>query len=191
MIEGDQTISAPNAAAVLSKIMQVQSGGVYAQDPEGERIVYDVPAGPYFDAIEDFVEQADSTVLIVTPFRACARQITEHLSKAKYRVGHIHGDVKKKDRAEILRDASDGMLDALVAVPGTMSHGVDGLQRSARFILWAAPTHSAEEYDQTIGRIVRGGQKKSGQRPDQGQHQLSREHMDRHDALPVQRAQES
>src|SRR5699024_8841901 len=60
---------------------------------------------------------------------------------------------------EIFDDFRHRKLDALVAVAGTMSHGVDGLQQAGRYILWACPPYSFEEYTQANGRLVRSGQK--------------------------------
>lgn len=160
LVGDDYTISAPNAAVVVSKIMQVQAGGVYATDAEGERYAHSVPAPAYYDAIEEFVEQADTGVLILTSFRASARAIAGHLEKAGYTCARVDGGVPHKDRQDAIRRMSEGALKALVAVPGTMSHGVDGLQFGARFVLWASPTYSAESYEQTIGRLVRTGQKR-------------------------------
>jgi len=159
MVE-DGEISAPNAAVVMSKLIQVQCGGVYGTDENEQRAEHEVAATGYFQAIHDFVDQADTPVLIVAPYRITAKAIEAKMNKAGYSTALIYGDVKKRDRGPILRDFSEGRTRVLVAVPGTMSHGVDGLQNASRFILWAAPPTSAEAYHQTIGRLVRSGQKK-------------------------------
>lgn len=157
-LEDGGSISAVNAAVVLSKIMQVETGGVYAEDSEGEPVVKHIAAPPFFEAVERFVREAGSPVLVLTPYRANANAITKALTKAKYDTALITGDTPYARRRDHIQNATDGKLDALVAVPGTMSHGVDGLQHSMRFMLWAAPTYSVESYQQSIGRLVRTGQ---------------------------------
>lgn len=157
MVEGGE-IRAPNAAAIMTKLLQVQCGGVYAMDDTGDNVTHKVPSKPFFTAVEDFIEQADTMVLTLASFRASAGMIYERLQKSGYRVALYHGDVPKAERSDILRQARKGNLDALVAVPSTMSHGVDGLQDSARFILWTSPPTSSETYHQTNGRLVRKGQ---------------------------------
>lgn len=158
MVEAGE-INAPNAAAIMTKLLQIQCGGVYATDAQGDNVVHQVSAQPFFSAITDFVEQADTMVLVLSPFRAGAKATYEKLKAAGNRVAIYHGDVSKADRSDILQQARNGQLDALVAIPSTMSHGVDGLQHAARFILWTSPPLSSETYHQTNGRLIRSGQK--------------------------------
>lgn len=149
-------ITAANAAAVISKILQVQCGAVYGTDEEGNRFTEKIDAKPYFEAIETVVEQADTPVLIFAPFRSAVEAIHQHLEAAGYRSARIMGGVE--NRGELFDDFRHRRLDALVAVAGTMSHGVDGLQHAGRYILWACPPYSFEEYDQANGRLLRSGQ---------------------------------
>lgn len=152
-IEGAE-ITAANAAAVLTKILQVMAGGVYGTDAQGERITHKVDAKPYFDAVEEIVEQADTPVLVFVGFRSSATATADHLEKQGYRVGRVLGG--SKNRSEIFDAFQNGDLDAIVAVPSTMSHGLT-LTRS-RVVLWASPPFSFETYEQANGRIIRKGQ---------------------------------
>jgi SNF2 family DNA or RNA helicase len=74
-----------------------------------------------------------------------------------HKVGLITGDTKEVDRSAYFDRVQSGALDALVAVAGTMSHGLT--LTSARYILWALPPYSFEEYDQANGRVIRDGQR--------------------------------
>ena len=150
--EDEKTITATTAAAALSKILQVMGGGVY--DEEGE--VQKVDAKPFFDAVEEVVDQADTPVIVFLPFRASAQAVHDHLEKAGYRSALVMGGVN--NRSQIFDRFKKFQLDALVAVAGTMSHGVDGLQDAGRYILWAQPPYSYEEYEQANGRLIRSGQ---------------------------------
>jgi superfamily II DNA or RNA helicase len=151
-----RVITAATAAAVLSKCLQVMAGGVYGEDEDG-RYIQKIKADTFFETVEDVVDQADTPVVIFLPFRSSAQAVHDMLAKAGYRVDIIMGGVK--NRSAIFDTFKHGGLDALVAVAGTMSHGVDGLQNVCRYVLWASPPYSFEEYDQANGRIVRNGQR--------------------------------
>lgn len=151
-----RSITAANAAAILSKVLQVYAGRVYGADAEGERTVETVNAAPLYDALVDLVEQAGSPVLVFVPFREAAAAIHEAMGKAKLRSALVRGGDKGRDEAfQAFRRAE---LDVLVAVSGTMSHGVDGLQQAGRYVVWALPPYSYEEYVQANARLHRSGQ---------------------------------
>lgn len=148
-------ITAANAAAVLFKVLQVMGGSVYGDDA-GQRFVEAVDAGPLMEALIDLVEGADSPVVVFVPFRSVAENIHSHMEAAKLRSALVMGGVKGR---EAVFDAFRRKeLDVLVAVAGTMSHGVDGLQDAGRYVVWALPPFSFEEYEQANARLHRGGQ---------------------------------
>lgn len=151
----DGVITATTAAAVLSKCLQVMGGGVYGENEDG-RYIQKVNADPFYEAVESVVEQADTPVLIFAPFRSTARAIYDRLAKG-FKAGIITGDTKEADRSAYFDRVQSGTLDALVAVAGTMSHGLT--LTGARYILWALPPYSFEEYDQANGRVIRSGQR--------------------------------
>jgi SNF2 family DNA or RNA helicase len=130
-------------------------GGVYGENEYG-RYIQKVKADPFYDTIESIVEQADTPVLIFVPFRSTAHAIFDSLVKS-HKVGLITGDTKEVDRSAYFDRVQSGTLDALIAVAGTMSHGLT--LTSARYILWALPPYSFEEYDQANGRVIRDGQR--------------------------------
>ncbi len=152
----EQNITAANAAAVLSKVLQTMAGCVYGTDEKGDRKPVPVKADPLFDQIEEVVEQADTPVLVFVPFRAAAEAVYKHLEKRKYRVGKITGG-QSSGRSELFDAVNRNELDALVAVAGTMSHGLT--LTASRYVLWALPPHSYEEYEQANGRVIRQGQR--------------------------------
>lgn len=154
-IEGEQ-VTAANAAAVLLKILQVMAGGVYDTGADGERVTRQVEAGPYFDAVEEVVEQSDTPVLVFCSFRSSATVTADHLEKRGYRVGRVLGGSGR--RAALFDAFQAGELDALVAVPSTMSHGLTLTACSA--VLWSSPPFSFETYEQANGRVLRKGQRR-------------------------------
>lgn len=156
--ESGNTITAANAAAILSKVLQVESGGVYAHDQAGERVSHTVDAKPFFDAIVEFVQEADTPVLVFAPFRAAVEAIHQALEKAGLRAGKVMGETPRGERTAYFNAVQNAELDALVAIPATMSHGVT-LNR-ASYVLWCAPTFKAEEYEQANGRVLEAASSK-------------------------------
>lgn len=150
-------ITAANAAALLSKLLQVTTGGVYSFDSSGDRIANTVPAPDYFETIQRFVNEADTPVLIFAPFRAAAQAIHAALPGSAL----ITGDTSVADRNAAFDDVQQSRLRAVVAVPSTMAHGIT--LTSSRYVLWAAPPFRAEEYEQANARVVRPGQKRAVQ----------------------------
>jgi SNF2 family DNA or RNA helicase len=46
----------------------------------------------------------------------------------------------------------------MVANPGQMSHGIDGMQDGGRIIVWLTPTYDPQKFHQTNARLARTGQ---------------------------------
>jgi len=156
MTEMDGTkISAPNAAAVLTKTLQVMAGGVYGVDADGERVTHKVPADPYFEAVEEVVEQASGPVLIFTSFQSSVTATYDYLVSKGYRVAKVMSGTK--NRMAIFDQVQHGELDAIVAIPETMSHGLNLAASST--VLWASPPFSFETYDQANHRVLSSDQK--------------------------------
>lgn len=153
----DAKINVANAAALLSKILQVQCGGVYCHDPAGERVSRTVEAKAYFDEIVRFISEADTPVLVFAPFQAAVSAIHKAISDAGFPAGLITGAVPQKARVPLFDGVLSGELRALVAVPETMSHGLT--LTTARYVLWCAPPFKAESYEQANGRVIRPGQR--------------------------------
>jgi len=148
-------ITAANAAAVLTKVLQVMAGGVYETQSDGTRTVHAVDAKPYYETLERIVSQADTPVLIFVNFRSSAIATASYLKKQGFCVDTVLGG--DKGRAAVFDRFLAGELDALVAVPSTMSHGLT--LTNCRIIVWASPPLPFEVYDQANGRVIRKGQK--------------------------------
>ena len=145
-MESGEQITAVNAAAVLTKLLQVQGGGVYVDD-DGERVVRSVAADPMYEAIEEYVSEADTPVVVFCPFRAVAKAVSEKLN-APLIWGDTHPDVRR----EICDDFQARRHHAIVAVPETMSHGLT--LNAARYVLWVLPPFKSETYAQANGRVL-------------------------------------
>lgn len=155
-LEG-QKITAVNAGVALSKALQVLAGGVY--HPTGDDEVQGataVNAEPLMEAICNVIEQTEGPVLIFAPFRISAAVIHARLLERGLRSALVTGATPQAERNGIFDAVQAGALDAMVAVPQTVSHGLT-LTRS-NTIVWVGPVFSFETYEQANARINRSGQ---------------------------------
>jgi superfamily II DNA or RNA helicase len=145
-IEG-QTVTAINAAVLLSKITQIASGCVLDVNKE----VVSMDFGPRYAVLEELIEENDEKVLVFAPFTAVLNDLAEKLRK-RWSVEIIYGDVSPTKRNKIFSDFRRNKdPHILVCHPGTMQHGLD--LTSASLAIWYAPTVKAEEYQQANARI--------------------------------------
>lgn len=156
-------ITAANAAGVSSKILQVMAGGVYGEDPEGERATYHVDASPYLEAVEGVVQEDDGPVIVFASYQCSVDVTATHLEKQGYRVGSLtrgkaicQGKLVKS--MELFDAFQRGELDALVAIPSTMQFGLD--LTTCHTVVWATPPYSYEQYEQGNARVTGDSQKR-------------------------------
>ena len=149
--EGGQ-ITALNEAVKIGKLLQIVCGVAYG--PDGEMTI---PAKPRIDAVLEAVEQAGAKVIVFVPLTGALHGLAEAL-RQHYEVAVVHGGVSKSQRDTIFSEfQSPHGPRVIVAQPGTMAHGLT--LTAANTIVWFAPVHSAEIYQQANARIVRPGQK--------------------------------
>lgn len=153
--EGQQ-ISAVNGAVLVSKLIQIACGVAYGVTGEVH-----IPADDRIRLVEEIIDEAEGKVLVFVPLTAPLLHLHARLcdTYGADRVGLVYGDTTKNRRDDLFRDfqMSGSPLRILVANPGTLSHGLTLTQ--ANTIIWYAPVHSNEIYQQANGRIVRPGQR--------------------------------
>ena len=150
----DEQITAVNAAAKLSKLLQLSGGAVYTDD--GEVLEFDV--SPRFNALEETIDEAAHKVIIFVPFKHTIRLVKEFLDKKKITSEIISGNVSAMERNAIFtRFQSSENPHVLVIQPQAASHGVT-LTAADTIVFWS-PVMSVETYIQCIARIDRVGQK--------------------------------
>lgn len=143
-------ISAPNAAVLFQKMLQVCCGVVYAQD--GERVTFDDTNR--LDVLDEILEEIGDKVIVYVPLRGVQDRLYEHMTKKGLDVASVHGDVAKKERDRIFDTfQKSDKIQVLLAHPKVASHGLT-LTR-ARSIIWYAPIYSLEMYEQANARIRR------------------------------------
>ena len=149
-----QEITSVNAAANMSKLLQISGGAVYTDDKK----VVDFDITPRLKALQEVIDQTEHKILIFVPFRHTIDIVSKHLDKQGITNDIINGDVSATNRTRIIKEfqtADDPRV--LVIQPQSASHGVT-LTRADTVVFWS-PVLSVEVYLQCIARIDRVGQK--------------------------------
>jgi SNF2 family DNA or RNA helicase len=138
----DGEITAPSAATLCNKLLQLTSGAVYDEDRK-VLPVHDVK----LDALRSLLERHKAEpVLVLCAFKHESARILKAIPQARMFDEH---DMDAWQAGEIR---------TWVADPRSLSHGIDGLQKSCRIAVWCSLTYSHETYVQTNARLIRTGQ---------------------------------
>lgn len=153
-IEQEQ-ITAMNAGAVLSKLLQISAGWVYSA---GKGVV-ELDGGSRLQALVDTVLSADQKLIVFVPFKHVLNGVYQRLVDEGIDVAEpVSGDTPSKDRDEIFRVFQHtNKYRVLIAHPQCVAHGLT--LTAASTIVWYAPTTSLEIFEQANARIRRIGQK--------------------------------
>ena len=149
-----QEVTSVNAAANMTKLLQISGGAVYTDDKK----VIDFDISPRLKELIDVVEQTDNKVLVFVPYRHTIDIVYNNLLNNNITAEIINGDVSANERTRIIKEfqsADDPRV--LVIQPQSASHGVT-LTRADTVVFWS-PVMSVEVYLQCIARIDRVGQK--------------------------------
>jgi SNF2 family DNA or RNA helicase len=149
---GEQ-ISAVNAAAQLSKLLQISGGAIYTDTRE----VVEFDISPRLNALMEVLDETEHKVVIFVPFRHTIELVSRHLTKEGVSNEIINGDVPARERAEIIKRFQTAEHPrVLVIQPQAASHGVT-LTAADTVVFWS-PVMSVETYLQCVARIDRVGQ---------------------------------
>jgi superfamily II DNA or RNA helicase len=147
------TVTAVNAAVLVSKIVQTSCGVVI--DADGNFVKIDF--GPRLKVLEELVEENNEKVLVFVPFTGALDAVASELRK-RWSVEIVDGRVSAGKRTDIFqrfRSAKDPHV--LVCHPQVMAHGLD--LTAASLSIWYAPTWKAEVYQQANARMDGSKQK--------------------------------
>lgn len=149
-----EEVSAVNAAAKLSKLLQLSGGAVYTDT--GEVLEFDVK--PRLNILDEVLEETDHKIIVFVPYRHTIQLVYNHLLKGGYTVETITGDTSARNRGEIFNQfQTTPNPHVLVIQPQAASHGVT-LTAADTIVFWS-PVMSVETYIQCVARIDRVGQK--------------------------------
>ena len=138
----DDEITAANAAALSTKLLQMANGAVYGEAGEVINI-----HNRKLDSLEDLLEAANGKpVLIAYWFKHDMKRIIERFA------------VETLDTADSIRRWNNGEIPVAIIHPASAGHGLN-LQTGGSTLIWFGLTWSLELYQQTNARLWRQGQK--------------------------------
>lgn len=148
-----ETISAVNAAAGVSKLLQISAGAAYTDEKE----VVEFDSAPRLNVLLEVLEETSRKVIVFAPFRHSIDTIFEFLQKHNVSCDMVHGDVGVNKRTLIFKNFQDTPDPrVLVIQPQAASHGVT--LTAADTVIFYGPVMSVETYTQCIARSDRIGQ---------------------------------
>ena len=151
-----EEISAVNAAAMLSKLLQISGGAIYTDTKE----VVEFDVSPRLSALMEVLDETEHKVIVFVPFTHTIELVSKFLTKEGVTNEVINGAVSASMRADIInRFQTQTNPRVLVIQPQAASHGVT-LTAADTVVFWS-PVMSVETYLQCIARIDRVGQKNS------------------------------
>ena len=137
----DETVVALNAAAVMSKLLQIANGRAYTDEHEVVQI-HEAKA----EALAEIVDVSDSPVLVFYSFRHDLEAIKAKIPEARELGG-----------PETIAAWNRGTIPVLLAHPASVGYGLN-LQEGGHVIVWYGLTWSLELYQQANARLHRQGQ---------------------------------
>lgn len=153
MVKG-KTITAANAGAVMSKLLQVACGWVYSQDKGTVALDND----ERIKALVDAVLGADQKVLVFVPFKHALSGISKALTAEGIEHATVSGDTPASERNRIFSAFQNtSKYKVIAAHPQCLAHGIT--LTSASVCIWFSPVTSLEIFEQAEARLRRVGQK--------------------------------
>jgi len=149
---GEQ-ISAVNAGAMLSKLLQISGGAIYTDTKD----VVEFDISPRLNALMEVLDETEHKVIVFVPFTHTIVLVANYLTDQGVSNEIINGAVPARERSEIInRFQTMPSPRVLVIQPQAASHGVT-LTAADTVVFWS-PVMSVETYLQCIARIDRVGQ---------------------------------
>lgn len=146
---GEVGITAITGGSKYGLCRQIASGNAYDEDKQAIA-VHDAK----LDALEDLFEELNGKPLLV------AYWYTHEYERILARFPHaavIRSGVGPSKTQQIVADWQAGKVKMLLVQAGTISHGVDGLQKAGNDLCWYTLTDQPETWMQLERRIFRQG----------------------------------
>jgi SNF2 family DNA or RNA helicase len=143
-----------NQASLTNKALQFSNGAVYpiAGAPMWER-VHDLK----LDALEDIIDEAQGApVLVSYAYRSDAERIMERFKALK--PINLTDCKSEKSLVDAMNSWHSGACRLMICHPASAGHGIDGLQKNGRHVVWFGLNWSLDLYDQLNARLHRQGQ---------------------------------
>lgn len=146
-------ITAVNAAALVTKALQIAQGHVIADG----KMIADLEPKNRYKVLLECVEQTSRKVLVFVGYTAVLDGVHEALKNAGVGVVKVDGRTSKTRRDSIYNSfRNDPEVKVLLAHPQTTAHGLTLIE--ADTTIWYGPIYNAEYYEQANNRMNRPGQ---------------------------------
>lgn len=150
LTKANAKITAINAAAVATKLLQISSGAVY--ESTGKYHVIDTAR---YEMIMDMIEQR-AHCLVFFNWKHQKEQLTALADKRGISYCVMDGDATDTERSDMVQVYQNGGYKVMFAHPRSAAHGLT-LTRGTSTI-WAGPTYDLELFEQGNKRQARIGQ---------------------------------
>ena len=148
-----ETISTVNAAAALSRLLQLSGGAVYTDDSN----IVEFDVSPRLNVLQEVLDEAAHKVLVFIPYRHTLSLVKKYLDSNGVSAEVINGDVSANERASVFKQFQTMPNPKVLLIqPQAASHGVT-LTKADTIVFWS-PVMSVETYLQCVARIDRVGQ---------------------------------
>ena len=145
-LENLEEITAVNAAALSTKLLQFANGAIYDEDKNWHELHQ-----AKLDALDEIVEVANGQpVLILYSYRHDFERISKKLKAYKPR---------KLEGKQDIQDWNEKKIQVLLAHPASGGHGLN-LQAGGNIVIWFGLNWALELYQQANARLDRQGQTK-------------------------------
>jgi SNF2 family DNA or RNA helicase len=141
---GDDRVIAQNAASVTTKLQQMASGFVYNREAGDKSIWF---SDHKFDRLAELLDENQRANTIVV------YNYQEELAELRRRFPHAQ-TIEDKD---VIERWNAGKVELLLVHPKSAGHGLN-LQHGGCHMVFVSLPWSLELYEQTVGRLHRGGQ---------------------------------
>lgn len=147
MVDAKQ-VTAANAAALGTKLLQISGGWVYTSAPE----YVGLNPRPRLNLLRDIIEENDRKVLIFAPYKHMVAEIGKFLN-SKDGLGADSCAVYDGDDKVLFDFQDTAKYKALVSHPGPIGHG--NTLTSANMVIWYSPVADYEVFEHACFRIRR------------------------------------
>jgi len=148
-LKSSVTITAPSAAALVTKLLQYTSGAVY--DEHGDyHCIHDLK----IEALRKIIKKTKGPVLVAAIFKHEQARLRESFPTATF----FADATSLTAQTKMLADWNAGKLPILVVSPFSASHGLN-MQWGGSTMVWMSLIYSHRRYTQMLARLARPGQK--------------------------------
>jgi len=153
-LESGAEIEMFNQASLTNRCLQFSNGAMY---PVVGMPIWEPIHDMKLDALEDIIEEANGqSVLCAYAYVSDSERIMQRFHKLRpINLSHCKSD---KSLNEAMRRWKAGDCPLMIGYPGSMGHGLDGLQHHGHILAWFGMNWSLDYVDQFNARIRRQGQ---------------------------------